>query len=359
MNTWFVEGVWASKKALQVAADIDANKVEKITVIRHAALGDMMLVRPFLIEVKKAFPNAVITLSIVSNYTLGTPDDLADKIHVMHGSDKKDIPLSHRIRNAREIGPQDIIFDLAATNRSSYFCLLNKAKLKIGFPYSSVQAKLIYDIAIHRSDMDFEVTDTLKMLNIFGICTAYPHQYAMLGEKPKPARPYIVYFMGASVPDKCWPTEYFSSLIDLMAKKYPDHDHRILEGIKEWETAKDVLLALAHHHHVSACRTKTVDDIASLMKGADLLVSNDTGVRHVAIACHTPTVGIFAGQPFRYWPRYDHHEIALKTGSNPQPSVDDVFIACNTIMDKLSNTEVLEEPYSNAANLSKHATEAH
>ena len=73
MKFWFTKGAWASKRARKIIKSISADQIKKIAVIRHAALGDMVLTRAFLVEARKAFPNAEITLSVVSNYTRGCP----------------------------------------------------------------------------------------------------------------------------------------------------------------------------------------------------------------------------------------------------------------------------------------------
>ena len=122
MKFWFTRGIWVSGRALKKVKSLSRDQVKQIAVIRHAALGDMVLTRAFLVEARKAFGNAKITLSIVSNYTRGTPEDLVDRIHVVHGSDQRDAPLTQRIKRIRELGPQDLIFDLASTPRSIAIC---------------------------------------------------------------------------------------------------------------------------------------------------------------------------------------------------------------------------------------------
>jgi ADP-heptose:LPS heptosyltransferase len=332
MKFWFTKGVWASARARKAVAQLSRETVSNIAVIRHAALGDMVLTRAFLTEARKAFPNAHITLSIVSNYTRGVPVDLVDRIHVVHGHDQRNTAAWKRLRRFRELGEQDIIFDLAASNRSVMTCMLNRAKLKIGFPYRKVQARLFYDVATCRSDMNFEVQDMLGMLHIFGIKTAYPHKYNMPGEPLNRARPYIVYFAGASTRDKCWPGSHFTQLIRNMAVRYPQHDHLVLEGIQDWESAEPILQPLQALQNAAAVNADSIEETTSLVKGAALVVSNDTGIRHVAIACETPTVGIFHHDPFRYWPRYDIHDIVIPEPEWP-PSADDVMAACLDILD--------------------------
>jgi len=325
MKFWFTKGAWASKKAKNIIGDLSRDQIKKIAVIRHAALGDMVLTRAFLIEARKAFPNAEFTLSIVSNYTRGCPDDLVDRIHIVHEKGES-VSFWERIRRIKELGAHDLIFDLAITNRSMKTCLLNKATLKIGFPYRAIQARLIYDIATCRSDLNFEVNDMLNQLHVFGVKTAYPHEYNMPGTALKRERPYIIYFSGASTQYKCWPIDRFSELIKRMSSAYPDHDHLILEGMQDWEKENVVTILQPFHeqHNTGSIQANTIEDTTSLLMGADLVIANDTGIRHVAIVSGTPTVGIFFGDPYRYWPRYRIHEVALPETNGP-PEVDEVY----------------------------------
>lgn len=335
MKLWFNKGVWKRKNTDEKIRDLAFSDIKNIAILRHAALGDMVLTRSVIIEARKAFPNAVITLSIVSNYTRGAPEDLVDRVHIVHGSNEKTVPFKKRLKRIKELGPQDIIFDMASSNRSAMTCLFNKATLKIGFPYRTAQAKLLYDIATPRSDLNFEGCDMMNMLHALGIKTAYPHQYNMPGEPLKRPGPYMVYFIGASTPNKIWPAERFTNLLELMSKDYPDHDHLVLEGIQEWETADKILAPLQNIKNIDAIKADTIEDTVSVLKGADLVVSNDTGIRHLAIVSETPTVGIFFHDPYRYWPRFDIHDVAMPDENGPA-TVEEVRKCCINVLSKTS-----------------------
>jgi len=90
MHLWFGKGAWASKSARRRIGEINPGQVRSIAIIRHAALGDMVLTRPFINECRRHFPNAKITLSLVSHYTRGAPEDLVDRVHVIAGTDQRD-----------------------------------------------------------------------------------------------------------------------------------------------------------------------------------------------------------------------------------------------------------------------------
>jgi len=333
MKFWFTKGVWQSKRAAKTIGSISRETVKSIAVIRHAALGDMVLTRSFLVEARRAFPNASITLSLVSNYTRGAPVDLVDRVHIVHGSGTKDVSIAGKIGNFRELGYHDLVFDLATTNKSLFTCVLNPALMKIGFPYRGLQARLFYDVAVCRSDLNFEVCDMLNMLHVFGVKTAYPHEYSMPGEALKRDRPYMIYFAGASTQVKCWPAGHFSELIRIMAAGYPDHDHLVLEGIQHWEKADAIMQPLADTANAGVVQADTIEETTALIKGADLVVANDTGIRHVAIVAETPTVGLFFSDPYRYWPRYDIHDVAMPAVDGPT-EVETAHAACIGVLAK-------------------------
>ncbi|VAX13085.1 hypothetical protein MNBD_GAMMA24-2428 [hydrothermal vent metagenome] len=335
LKLWFERGAWAAQSAADKAAEIEPEKVNSIAVIRHAAFGDMVLTRAFLLELRKHFPSAKITLSIVSNYNFCVPEDLVDRVHIAHGSDRRDISLRKQIRQLRALGYHDLIFDLASTSRSAWLCLLNPAKLKLGFPYRHLQRVLLYDAAVLRSDLKFELETMLEMLNLIGLKTDWPPHFDLPGEAMKRERPYLVYFTSASTRGKCWSADRFSALIAELADEYAEHEHIVLEGVADWESIDDVMALLKNRKNITAMKAGSLEDSIALFKGALLLVSNDTGTRNLAIATETPTVGIFFSTvPYRYWPRYGCHDVVFNPDGS-QPEVDAVYQAVHNRMQKI------------------------
>ncbi len=335
LKLWFERGAWAARSAAGKAAAIEPEKVGSLAVIRHAAFGDMVLTRAFLLELRKHFPNAKITLSIVSNYSFCAPEDMVDRIHIAHGSDRRDTSLPEQIRQLRALGYHDLIFDLASTSRSAWLCLLNPAKLKLGFPYHHLQRVLLYDAAVLRSDLKFELETMLDILNFIGLKTDWPPRFELPGEAVKRERPYLVYFTSASTAGKRWSTERFSTLIARLADEYVEYEHIVLEGVADWESIDDIMEPLKNRGNVTAMKAGSLEQSIALLKGALLLVSNDTGTRNLAIATETPTIGIFFSTvPYRYWPRYDHHDVVFNPDGS-QPDVDEVFQSVYSLMQKI------------------------
>lgn len=329
---------FASKKVHKYLNTVSKDDIKNITVIRHAAIGDFMNIRPFLIELRSFFPNAKITLSVIEHYMYGIPDDLIDEVHVMSryiSSNKgKKSSLLTRIKQAKELPPQDIIFDLTDSTITLLLVILSNAKLKIGYPYRSIR-RLFYDIATLRSDFVVEAQSVLHMLNILGAKTKTPLVYDNNKKYPKNDVKQIVYFAGASVKNKCWEEEKFKVLIDKLSDEYKDYNHLILQGIGEDEKFLKIYEPLKEKSNVLLRETSPIENVMQLLSDSRCLVSNDTGVRNMAISLQTPTIGIFFDiPPFRYWPREEKHDCVFNI-EYTTPDIDSVYNSTKMMIDKL------------------------
>lgn len=336
MKLWYEKGAWASKKGKKAAAEIIPESVQSIAVIRHAAIGDMMVLRPFLVQARTFFPNANITLSIINNYSYGVPSDLVDRVHCIDKKiNGKKTSFMYRLNQIRELGEHEIIFDMADTGLSRMTCLLNSAKLKIGFPYRTFKNYLFYDIALLRSDLVPEVETLLHMLYILGAPKLVTLNYGYPTYETKRERAYIIYFTSASLGFKCWPKGHFLELIKSMAIRYPSIDHIILEGINSFEKVDDLVLQLSQYTNVMKQESLPLEQIIPFLGEATLVVCGDTGIRNMAIATDTPTVGIFFFTvPYRYLPINPKHKAVF----NHDGSVPDIKSVLSQIelMDLLS-----------------------
>lgn len=332
MKYWFERGAWVSSRGKKVLSGLRREHIFSIAVIRHAALGDMVLVRPFLVELRKFFANAEITLSIVSNYEYGTPYDLIDRLHILHGSNDRNVSMLQRIRRAKQLGSIDLLFDLADTTRSRYLTALTGARFKVGFPYRGYLRRLLYDAAVWRSDFSFEAINMLDMLMLIGANPTIPPDFGWSFGPKLIEGERMVYFPFASTANKCWDQSYFVSLIESMARLYPNHKHVILGGVGENEALDSFIGIEQSHQNVQLQSKMDLDALTGFLWKSSLVIANDTGVRNLAIATGTPTVGIFFSTvPYRYWPRYGRHEAVFKD-SGDQPQVTAVIDAIQKIL---------------------------
>ncbi|AIW14156.1 glycosyltransferase family 9 protein [Vibrio tubiashii] len=322
-HLWFERGAYTSSAARHyLANEFSPEKVKKIAIFRHAALGDQVIVRPMLVEARKFFPNAKITLVGVSNYQYGAPSDLADETIFMTGRHKKkELTLKEQIAEFKQLDEQDIIFDVAGTNRSYWMTLFSKAKLKFGFPYISYLCGTLYNIAVFRSDYQPELEVMLDMLKMLGhnpqrpLDFAYPNHLKLFKEE-KGSRPKILYFNGASTKTKILSEQQMKSLIEEAVNLLPDYQHVYLEGKNDFEKG-DFLKHLIGKDNFEIQQCLPLEELVEYSAKARLVVAPDTGIRNVAIATHTPTVGIFYSTvPFRYTPLEGDHRIVMNANGD-------------------------------------------
>ena len=327
MYLWFQRGAaWASKKGWKNAQALKREDVKNVAIIRYGAIGDQVMTRVFINEARRFFPNAEITLSMINTATYGAPVDMVDYIHMVEKTrDGKRTSAVERIRQIKSLGYQDIIFDLAATSMSKWVCLLNKASLKIGFPYRDIEKYLYYDVTIKRSDLVLETETMLHQLCILGAKTVRPLDYGFPPYEADKEKPYIVYFTSASNDGKKWPQKHFIELGRKMALKHPFYRHIFLDGLHDNEKVDDIVKELSAIGNIEKQKVLPYEQAMEYLGKAAMVICNDTGVRNMAISVNTPTVGIFFNTiPYRYWPRDGLHEIAF-AADHTIPEVDFVL----------------------------------
>jgi len=110
---------------------------------------------------------------------------------------------------------------------------------------------------------------------------------------------YVVLIVGAHYgPSKRWPASHFSELADMIISKYSKEIY-ILPGKNEMELARRVQEAVSNRAQVRI----EVMDIAEMkvcLSRACLVVSNDTGPRHIADALGKPTIAILGPMDTKY-----------------------------------------------------------
>lgn len=338
MDLWFQRGAaWASARGHKNASALDRHQVQKIAIIRHGAIGDQVVTRVFINEARRYFPNAQITLSLVNTHAYGAPTDMADVIHLVNKKlDGKRTSVIQRFKQIKTLGEQDIIFDLAGTSIAKWICLLNPVKLCIGYPYREIE-RFFYDVTVKRSDMVLETENMLHQLYILGAKTLRPFDYGYPDYGIEKEKPYIVYFTSASNGGKTWPMKHFITLGKQMAEKFPSYRHIFLDGLHPHEKVDPIIDALSEHSCVEKQEVLEYMDAMQFLGRAYMVISNDTGVRNMAVAVNTPTVGIFfATIPYRYWPREGLHEIAF-SGKKEIPSAQEVYDVCAEHLKKITD----------------------
>jgi ADP-heptose:LPS heptosyltransferase len=145
---------------------------------------------------------------------------------------------------------------------------------------------------------------------------------------------YAVIHPGASVPERRWPPERFAAVGDALAERGLQV---VLTGGPEEAPIVAAIQQLMRAPGLDLTGRTTLGTLGALLEGADLLVSNDTGVMHVAEAVGTPLVAVSFDPESWRWAPFDaeRHRVLLR-GRDVQ--VPHVLAAATTLLGSRTGT---------------------
>ncbi|MDX2242414.1 MAG: glycosyltransferase family 9 protein [Leptolyngbyaceae cyanobacterium bins.302] len=145
---------------------------------------------------------------------------------------------------------------------------------------------------------------------------------------------YICIHPGASTADRRWQAEHFVAVADYLANL---GFQIVLTGSTEELPLTQSIAAAMQAESINLAGCTKLGALAALLKGARMLICNDTGVSHLADALQVPSVVIFTDSDVDRWAplnRELHRVIDTDAGSTPA-------IVMAEIGDLLQQTEVL------------------
>jgi len=111
---------------------------------------------------------------------------------------------------------------------------------------------------------------------------------------------YVCIHPGSRGAWRQWPTEHFAALADYCAEQ---GYQAVITGTAPEMPIVEEVIGKMHHHAINAAGKTNLGAMGVLIKNSRLLISNCTGVSHMASAFGTPSVVIsMDGEPERWGP---------------------------------------------------------
>jgi len=259
-------------------------------VVSNTALGDTILSTPAIKSLKKSFPNSKIIAILKSSFApLFRDFEYIDEIIEYDGKYKKFFSTIKKIKKynpdvaliLHSNGPQDI--ELLVSSKVPYILKHpNKSKLKhfLAYDFPKKEQHTIEDRIDLIRLIGAKIIDTTMEIS--------PLNNQNLKQKYKKYKNYIGFQIGAADKYKMWPIENFIEL----AKKLKN-EKILITGIKsEWNLAQEVVKQCPNV--INMCGKCSIQELPYLINNLKLLVTNDTGTMHLAIALKTPTLSLFS-----------------------------------------------------------------
>lgn len=297
----------------------------RILVIKPSALGDVVHALPIAGLLKRRWPEAHLAWLISRPFAplLQTNPHVNELIHFdrergrgfwRHKGNAQQ--LSRRLREARF----DLVIDLQGLLRSGWLSWQTRAPVRAGFMQAREGAQMFYSHRVasplgdrHAVERYLDVAEALGLGREpveFELRATPDDETAvewMLG--PAGADRYAVLLPGTNWPTKRWPAQYFG---ELAARLDNELDLRpVIAGGPDAANAAVVIRGW-HDDVVDLVGKTNVRELAVLLRGAALVVSNDSGPMHLAAALGVPLVATFGPtSPLRTGP-YQRSEAVVR-----------------------------------------------
>lgn len=110
---------------------------------------------------------------------------------------------------------------------------------------------------------------------------------------------YVCLHPGARFRDKCWPPACFAAIADCIAEEFGLQI--VLTGSAKEADLTAAVASAMRHPAIDTASPLSLGAMAALIQDAALLVSNDTGVSHLAAAFRLPSVVVFNKADMARW----------------------------------------------------------
>lgn len=288
----------------------------KILILRFSSLGDIAMATALPRVLRKKFPGATIDMLVREDFKdlIEYNPYLTNKLYLSRGAGFSGLfKLTKQIRQNN----YDLIIDSHRSLRSFFICLFTSEVPKTYFNKRTIKRLLLIFLKINLfRKVDFQMVEYIKPLEQYGI--RYDEKGTeifipdIIRERTKDLlikkipgfkkKKLIGLVPSAQWPGKRWPSIYFDKLAGMIVDKL-DADVLIVGGKNDVFCAE---IAKNHKRVYSFAGELDILGSAIALSECDVIVSNDTGMMHVAEAVGKDVIGImgptsyeFACYPYR------------------------------------------------------------
>jgi len=301
----------------------------KIAIFRALYLGDFICATPALIALRNRFPHAELTL-------IGLPwtADILDRFGIVDRFEPfpgfpglSEVPYD-RARTDRFLERMraeqfDLAIQLHGDGRySNRFVVALGAAESIGYRASTGSAQSLGH-ALDWQETESEVRRWLRLTKLVDASASEQVQFPisptemaaasdLLGDLPA-RRPVIGLHCGSKLPSRRWPIERFAELGRELIRAAGTS--LVATGAEGERSLVRQLRAQLDGPLLDLTGKTTIGTLAAVVDRLDLLVTNDTGVSHLAAARGTPSVVLFGPSDPRRWAPLDRERHRVVDGA--------------------------------------------
>ena len=282
--------------------------VRKIAILRPNAVGDFVFSLPCLHALRRAYPDARIVYigkPWHAEFLAGRPGPV-DRVEVIPpcpgvgapiGADIDPLPVQRFVESMRAAELDLAVQIYGGGHYSNPFITQFGARLTIGLRAADappLDRWIAYGPLQNRRLQMLEVAtlagaDLLRLESELAV-TDKDRREACSVLAADVAQPLVVLQPGASDRRRCWPAERFAAVGDALAAAGAVV---AVNGTAEEAPVVHEVIERMRHTAMDLSGRLSLSGLCGLLERASLLVSNDTGPLHLALAIGTPCVGIY------------------------------------------------------------------
>jgi lipopolysaccharide heptosyltransferase II len=274
----------------------------KFLIIRFSSIGDIVLTSPVIRCLKKQVPDAEVHFLVKDAFTpVVAHNPYIDRVHVLAHSREL---LIEELRTEA----YDHIIDLQNNSKSNYLKKVLRVK---SFTVNKLNIrKYIYTAFKIDTLPNLHIVDRyLKTVESFGVKNdgaGLDYFISKEDETTKEDIPgshyagYIACVIGAAHGTKRWPVHKWKEFCGLM-----DHPIILLGGKEDVERGNEIA-SVDPVKVYNACGKFRLNESADLVRKAKIVISNDTGLMHIAAAWKKPIISLWGNTvpSFGMYPYY-------------------------------------------------------
>ena len=283
--------------------------MKRIAIIKLSAMGDIIHAMVALQYIKRQYPNLQIDWFVESAFApiLENNPDINEIIKLDLKSikkDKKEIINQIKLIKKYENNCYDLVIDAQGLIKSAIVSFF-LGKSRVGFSKNSTREKLAsffytkkVDIAYDKNAIERNVKVLSQALN-FEITKDdilnkkpflfYKNENEVIYEYLSKDKKNVLFVIGASWPSKMYSKEKFAKIINNL-----DENCLITWGN---EAEKDIADFIANISKAKVLPKLDLNSLKAIMSKVDLVIGNDTGPTHMALALNISSITLFGNTP--------------------------------------------------------------
>ncbi len=313
-----------TRKSLTPLNEYDA---KRIALIKPSALGDVVHCLPLLAAVRKRFPKAHLAWIVNAGYAPlleGHPDLDAiipfDRSAMRHGTWQGLRRLGQFLKRLRA-EQFDLVLDMQGLLRSGIMCRATGARRRVGLATAREGARFAYtDVIAVPNVANLHAVDRYGLAaralgcespTSFHVPIAAQARDAATRLLSGQARPWLMFGVGARWLTKRWPPNHFAELAN-RAQRLAGGTAIFVGGPEDGPLARATVASIDGPTLDLTGKT-TLAQLAAVLVRADVMIANDTGPLHLAVALGRPVVAPYTCTRVRLTGPYGAYHQAVES----------------------------------------------